>query len=357
MTLKEPLFTSGEESLLRANLIYGAIGVMVGLIISVFSTIYYNLPITGRHIFINILFSVSITLSITNSVYFFETFLKPSASNFWKYTGGFYLCNLAGMLIGTEISHLVISVLFKLPYSLLDGIVDYRFNFVVVIVVGSLLLVYQVQKTSMQSLLKSKELALARAGQLKTEAELQTLQSRINPHFLYNSLNSIASLIHEEPDKAEEMTLKLSKLFRYSINSMQESFSMVRIEIEIMQTYLDIERIRFGKRISFSVNVDPGLENVLIPRFMIQPLVENALKHGLKDVVQNGLLTVVIARVEKGIRITVGDNGVPFPEESSVGYGLQSTYDKLKLLYNEGYELRISNIPDKSVQIIIYDNP
>jgi two-component system LytT family sensor kinase len=353
--MNEFLFTSSEESLLKANLKYGSIGMVVGMIINVFTTVSYNFTISGKQVFINILFSVAITLSITNSVYLFERYLKPSVTSFWKYIGGFYFCNLAGMLIGTELSHFIISILYKFPYSFHDGMVDYRFNFFVVLVVGSLLLVYQAQKNSMQALLKTKELDLARAGQLKTEAELLTLQSKINPHFLYNSLNSIASLIHEEPDKAEEMTLKLSKLFRYSINTMLESFSTISNEIEILQTYLDIEKIRFGKRINFSVSIEQGLEDVSIPRFLIQPLAENALKHGLKDVVKNGLLSVAIASNPKGLMITVSDNGVPFPEELNVGYGLQSTYDKLKILYNENYELRISNIPDKAVQIIIYE--
>jgi LytS/YehU family sensor histidine kinase len=257
------------------------------------------------------------------------------------------------MFIGTEISHLIISWLFGKHFCFKDSIADYKFNAFVVVVVGSLLLLYKAQKINTQSLLKAKELDLAKVSQLKTQAELQTLQSKINPHFLYNALNSIASLIHEDPDKAEDMTLKLSKLFRYSINSMQESFTTVKEEIEILNTYLDIEKIRFGKRIDFKLDIAPGLDDMLLPRFLVQPLVENALKHGLKDATQDGLLTVSITGDEKTLVVTVADNGIPFPDELNIGYGLQSTYDKLELLYGEGYEIKISNVPEKSIKIII----
>jgi two-component system LytT family sensor kinase len=351
--MEDSIFTADEENLLKANAKYGLIGLAVGIIISTFSTIYDSHGISGKHVFINILFSIAITLSITNSVYLYERYLNRREIGFWKYVAGFYLCNMTGMVVGTEWSHELICLVYNIPYRFNDNIVDYKFNFFVVIVVGSLLLVYQAQKTSMRAQLKSKELDLAKAGKLRLQAELQTLQAKINPHFLYNSLNSIASLIHEAPDTAEDMTLKLSKLFRYSINTMQESFSTVNEEVEILNTYLDIEKIRFGKRINFKIIIDKGLENTAIPRFLIQPLVENALKHGLKDVAGNGLLTVRIEDAINAIEITVADNGVSFPEELQIGYGLQSIYDKLELLYQHGYEIKIRNDPAKCIKIIL----
>jgi len=342
-----------EDNILMANIKYGGLGLAVGIILTVFHGVYDAHGFSWQNAFINILFSCTITLSITNSVFVYECYLRPKTISFWKFVTGFYCCCLVGLFIGTEVSHLVIWWVFNKHFCFKDSMADYTFNAFIVIVVSSLLLVYQAQKMNMQSLLKAKELDLAKVNQLKTQAELQTLQSKINPHFLYNALNSIASLIHEDPDKAEDMTLKLSKLFRYSINSMQESFTTVKEEIEILNTYLDIEKIRFGKRIDFMLNIAPGIDDMLLPRFLIQPLVENALKHGLKDTAQGGLLKVDIATDEKNLVITVADNGTPFPDELNIGYGLQSTYDKLELLYGEGYEIKISNLPEKSIKIII----
>ncbi|MEO6979767.1 MAG: histidine kinase, partial [Mucilaginibacter sp.] len=325
----------------------------VAAILTVFHAVYDARGFSWQNAFINMLFSCIITLSITNSVFVYECFLRPKTTSFWKFVAGFYCCSLMGMFIGTELSHLIMWWVFNKRFCFADSMADYRFNAFIVVIVCSLLLLYKAQQMSMQSLLKAKELDLAKVNQLKTQAELQTLQSKINPHFLYNALNSIASLIHEDPDKAEDMTLKLSKLFRYSINSMQESFATVKEEIEILNTYLDIEKIRFGKRINFSLNVAPGLEERLLPRFLVQPLVENALKHGLKDSTIDGRLSVDIAGDEKHLIVTVADNGIPFPDELNIGYGLQSTYDKLELLYGEGYEIKISNLPEKSIKIII----
>jgi len=160
-------------------------------------------------------------------------------------------------------------------------------------------------------------------------------------------------LIHEDADKAEEMTLKLSRLFRYSINSQHENFATVKDELEIVNTYMDIETIRFGDRIEFRDEVCEEVLQELIPRFLIQPLVENALKHGLADIISNGLLILKISKQENMIVITLADNGPDFPDELRAGYGLQSTYDKLSLLYQNNYEVQLINKPEKQVKITL----
>jgi len=205
----------------------------------------------------------------------------------------------------------------------------------------------------MKAMLHEKELDLVKAKQLITQAELQTLQSKINPHFLYNSLNSIASMIHQDVYKAEDMTLKLSRLFRYSINSNHLNVALVTEEIEIVATYLDIEKVRFGDRLEFVIEVDESVINEHIPKFLIQPLVENALKHGLNDMASSGKLKISITRDGKNIMIVIVDNGKPFPAELNLGYGLQSTYDKLALLYDENYDVQIVNTPEKQIRILI----
>jgi LytS/YehU family sensor histidine kinase len=220
-------------------------------------------------------------------------------------------------------------------------------------IVGTIIYFHRLQQASMAAKLLEKELDLIKVKQLKTQAELQTLQSKINPHFLYNSLNSIAGLIHEDADKAEDMTLKLSRLFRYSINSNQENMALVTEEMEIVTTYLDIEKVRFGDRLGFVIDVCESVKNEHIPRFLIQPLVENALKHGLKDMASNGKLKISVTRDGENMMIAITDNGKPFPAELNIGYGLQSTYDKLALLYEENYQLQIINTPEKQVRILI----
>lgn len=349
---KKKIFTIKEGTLLDTNIKYGIVGVAVGTVMSLFVAAFSKSGISFRDISVNLLYSTSITLSIANVVAQYQCRFNPSNISFWKFIVGYYGCNLAGMVIGMEVANLIHSafvgftiVPFQLQY--------YRTTAVLVMVVGTLVLFYHLQKMNSEALLQAKEMDMIKLSQSKAQAELQALQSKINPHFLYNALNSIVSLIHEHPDKAEDMTLKLSKLFRYSINSSQENYCLVKDEIEILNTYLDIEKVRFGDRINFKIEVSEALDEKLVPRFLLQPLVENALKHGLKDVRENGEIRVVVKKNENKIELFIYDNGIPFPVELEAGYGMQSTFDKLQLLYKDNYDLQINNKPDKHIKISI----
>ncbi|WP_457126315.1 sensor histidine kinase [Mucilaginibacter sp. HD30] len=339
------------ESIWVWNIRYGLIGIAIGVIINIIISALNAHFSSMREMLLNILFSLFISLSITNSVFVYERYLRNCKSNLWAFIAGYYLCNLIGMVIGAELSYFIVSVIFKTHYSFLNHLQDYRFNVVIVLIVGTSMLLFRVQKVSLQNRISKTELDLVKLNQLKTQAELQTLQSKINPHFLYNSLNAIASLIHEDADKAEAMTLNLSRLFRYSLNSSQENLCTIRQEIEILETYLAIEKVRFGERIKFKIDVAEDLYEEKIPRFLLQPLVENAFKHGLNNVAEHGLLEVSIFKNSAVLEINVADNGSAFPEEMDMGYGLQSTYEKLDLIYPDNYQVQIFNQPKKQIRI------
>jgi sensor histidine kinase YesM len=355
--MKESVFKDRERSYLRSNVQYTVIGIVVGLVIVVFKSAVIGAMLPLQDTLVNIMFSVVITLSIANSMFLFEYLLIKEKGKGWILLLVYYSCNAFGMLMGIELSYLLVSFIFHVPFHFLNHYQEYRFSGVIVLVVGTIIYFYHAQKGRMETRLKEKELAMAKLVHLKTQAELQTLQSKINPHFLYNSLNSIASLIHEDADKAEDMTLKLSKLFRYSINSQQENMASIKEEIEIVNTYLDIEKVRFGDRINFMMQIAPEVKDLRIPRFLIQPLVENALKHGLNNKADHGVLQIIANRDADNISITIADNGVPFPDDINMGYGLQSTYDKLSLLYGDNYRIHISNHPQKHIKITIPANP
>ena len=342
-----------EGSLLRANIKYGIIGILVGVCLSIFLGILNTEGFKIKNALLNILFSFFITLSISNVIAIVQRYFTTEKIGFWKFVLVYYLCNLGGLFIGVELSYLIVSFIFDVKYNIANHASDYRFTTLFALIIGTVILLFHFQRVNAETALKAKEMDLVKLKQLKTQAELQALQAKINPHFLYNALNSIVSLIHEDTDKAEDMTLKLSKLFRYSINTLEENFSTVKEEIEILNAYLDIEKVRFGKRIDFTIAVEDELLNKSIPRFLLQPLVENALKHGLKDVLEQGILKVVIAKRENNIEIFIFDNGYLFPDELLDGYGLQSTYDKLELLYKNDYDLELINKPDKNIKISI----
>jgi sensor histidine kinase YesM len=198
-----------------------------------------------------------------------------------------------------------------------------------------------------------KELELSRLRELKTKAELDALQSKVNPHFLYNALNSIADLAITDGKKARKMTVALADLFRYSINYSDNSYSTVKEEVEMAEVYLVIEKIRFEDQLNCTINVDEEVKHYLVPRFILQPLIENAVKHGLKATGQMTEIELEIKKNEEGFVMIVADNGPAFPEEINPGYGVKSVYDKLELLFPGSFELHFTNTPRKQVSVQI----
>ncbi len=201
--------------------------------------------------------------------------------------------------------------------------------------------------------IREKEVEISRLREQKAKAEIQSLHSRINPHFLYNSLNSIAGLAYNDPEKTEKMALSLSDLFRYTINRKGKQISSIEEEIEMVKTYLDIEKIRFGARMSYTINIEEDLEQAQVPMYIIQPLVENAVKHGISKISGKGEVSLSVTKSGKEIIIEVADNGPDFEEGLVSGYGLQSVHDILQLTYGKKAGIVWQNEPNKSIRVNI----
>ena len=329
------------------------LGIIIGSVINIFTFIFSEFKLRFPHVMATYMFSIVISLSISNIICFARYVLSKNIKGKWFPILIYYGGCVSGMIIGTELSYILLWQIWGAPYKFLGHPDQIAFNLTIAVMVCSILFIYETKKSKYALKISQQELEVIKLKQLKTQADLQTLQSKINPHFLYNALNSIALLIHEDADKAEDMTLKLSKLFRYSINSQEENFATVQEEIEVVNTYFDIEKIRFGDRINFISKADDSVMDKHIPRFLIQPLVENALKHGLADKMSGAVLRVTIAGSGSRLILNVADNGIAFPEELNAGYGLQSTFDKLNLLYQDDYDIEFINSPEKSIRITL----
>jgi len=192
--------------------------------------------------------------------------------------------------------------------------------------------------------LKQKEINEEKLKRLKTQAELEALQAKINPHFLFNTLNSIASLITENPAAAETTVEKLAELFRYTLQKTGNTTVRLRDELDIVLAYLDIEKIRFGDRLQFSLKCDPLLDDVHVPPLLVQGLAENSIKHGISPEVLGGSIGIDASRDGDRCIITVTDSGKGFsdPVEES-GFGLRSIRERLALAYGDRAALEISS--------------
>ena len=167
------------------------------------------------------------------------------------------------------------------------------------------------------------------------KAELKALKSQVNPHFLFNSLNSISYLTVSDGFKAQEMLVKLSDYIRYSLRKEETQFTTLEDELSNLHSYLDIEKIRFEEKIKYSEEIEKGVETVRVPHLILQPLLENAIKYGVYESDTEVPIKLTVDTYEKYIRIKM-DN---YFQDSSVihkgeGIGLSNISERLKLLYN-----------------------
>ena len=184
-----------------------------------------------------------------------------------------------------------------------------------------------------ENIIRKKDLELAQMNELQKQAELQSLRAKINPHFLYNALNSIASLATSDAQKTEQMALALSDFFKYAINRDQKQLNTISEELNATRTYLEIEKVRFGDRLNFEIDCPSEFLEIQIPQLLIQPLVENAIKHGLSKITEKGIVKISLQKQGNYLQIRVYDNGPSFPEEPLTGFGIRNTQERITLLY------------------------
>jgi two-component system LytT family sensor kinase len=182
-------------------------------------------------------------------------------------------------------------------------------------------------------------------------AKIESLKSQINPHFLFNTLTSISSLIRAEPDTARTLIIRLSALLRRLLRS-HEHFVTLRDELEAIDEYLDIEVIRFGPKLRVVKDIDPDTLDLIVPSMILQPLVENSIKHGFSRKVGSGSITIRSHREHGRAVIEVEDDGMGFFAESldqpmSSGIGLANVRERLRVIYGATYQLKLSSEPGK----------
>jgi signal transduction histidine kinase len=187
-------------------------------------------------------------------------------------------------------------------------------------------------------------------SELAATAELAALRARINPHFLFNSLNSIAQLIHTDPATAEACVERLAEIFRYILRRGEKEFVPLADELQVTEAYLDLERARFGDRLVVETAVSPASLGRLIPTLTLQPLVENAIKHGLARKIGTGRLRIDAAVDDGCLVLCVGDDGLGMaaPALASIyerGLGLSSLRDRLARLYGPAHLPEITSAP------------
>ncbi|HVL68352.1 MAG TPA: histidine kinase [Vicinamibacterales bacterium] len=235
--------------------------------------------------------------------------LRPAMRR-WLMIGQYFVCGVAG----AEAARRLCAVLFR-PIEMGPPLVSWAIGASIAVIVGGVLMTVRHLRARVLS------------------NELEALQARINPHFLFNTLNSIAALIREDPQRAEAMTLQLSSLFRYTLQAPRRGLVTLEEEAVIVEGYLAIEQERLADRLRYSVNLDAPLLKLEVPALILQPIVENAVKHGIANSVRGGEVIVRGWIDEDMAEISVMNSGDGGGSAEGTGEGLENVRRRLRAAF------------------------
>jgi two-component system LytT family sensor kinase len=204
------------------------------------------------------------------------------------------------------------------------------------------------------------EMSLEEQKRLLLEARLDALQRQINPHFLFNTLNSITALVRSKPELARQMTVKLANILRALLKD-HDSYVPFREELKFTDDYLDIEVVRFGQKLRVEKEIDPDTLEILVPSILLQPLIENSIKHGLEPRINGGTVTVRSRLAGDRVHIEVADDGVGMGERPASGFrrttgagiGIKNVQERLDVLYGDRARFEVVSNPGRGTVVTI----
>jgi signal transduction histidine kinase len=273
-------------------------------------------------------------------------------------------------LLSSLLAHLLASIGFSLAYVALRSalavwqapdavafpaafrallVKSWHFNIVVYWVIGAV-----AQAFNYYEKFRDRELRASELERRLTESRLQALQMQLNPHFLFNTLHAISALMHKDVDAADSMLVRLSELLRHALEATDIQEVTLREELNFLSRYLDIERTRFGERLDVQMKIAPETLDQLVPNLMLQPVLENAIRHGIEPHARQGRIEVETRSVGETLCISVRDNGGGLPDGPLVeGVGLSNTRARMEQLYPRRHKFELRNAPGGGVEVVI----
>ena len=319
---------------IRTSFIYFGIWILIAGIHFFLLSFYYHIPfqisITDALIF-NIVYSL-LGLILWYAIRFAQP-KNPSFSTLVIYQVTFLVVLL---FVWAGSSYSLLKIIFPANFKyqdFMDNSIPWRlisgtfFYFLLVLVYYLVIYYYNLQE---------KIKAEGRLNEIVRESELNLLKSQINPHFLFNSLNSISSLTITNPEQAREMTIKLSDFLRYSVSMGNNRFSTLGKEMEHIRKYLDIEKVRFGTKLQYNFTVNEECLHCEIPVMILQPLYENAVKHGVYESTGEVTVQTTTRSVNGYLEILITNDFEPgAPSRKGTGIGLANIRERMKLIYQD----------------------
>ena len=319
-----------------------AVGSVIGFALGIYQNEFAWPTFLGSILFANV---VGVTVVVVSWVLFPRVRKLPPA------VGGalLFLALISGSLLGTAV------VVFAFPLFILrdlkQAVAIALLNGLLALVVGGVLWVYEGLRRQLKDSLREVEEIRLKKAELTVQAaraELAALQARINPHFFFNTLNTISSVLQDDPDHAEDLIMQLSELFRYTFRAAGQTVT-VQEEVDFIKQYLWIEQARFGDRLQVEFEIDPALAQIQIPGLILQPLVENAIQHGISPLAQGGTISVRAQCFNHNLHLSVTDNGAGLDPTAGTllkpEHGLDNVVKRLEVLHGSrgSFELQRTN--------------
>jgi two-component system, LytTR family, sensor kinase len=333
-------------------IIYVSFWIVLSLVQFIFFSVNFKLPISYAitdSLVTNMLFCL-----IGISLWFMVLYSNLNKNSLWNNLITHLASCVVILLIWISVSYiLIISIiqvdtvfnsmfLKSIPWRIPIGVTYY-----IIITLSYYLIIYY--ENFKENIIKEADLKT-----LLRETELKSLKSQINPHFLFNSLNSISSLTLIDPSKAHEMIIKLSDFMRYSLKRKNTEKATVGEELDNARRYLDIEKIRFGNRLKTEFFIDETCLNKLIPNLVMQPLLENAIKYGVFENTETTAIEIHINFVNEFLKIAISNSYNPgAASESGEGIGQSNIKERLRLIYNRTDLMKVTKGPE-DFQVVLY---
>ena len=252
------------------------------------------------------------------------------------------------IVICTNLISLVTDIGVDEPISSLKILIEILSNCVLVLFWNALYFTYHFFSKSRKQEINNLSLEASR-----NEIELKNLRTQLNPHFLFNSLNSIRALIEIDPSKAKTSVTTLSNLLRKSLMFGKLNLVPLSEEIEMVSNYLDLEKVRFEERLTVKWELDDQLNSFMIPPFSVQMLVENAIKHGISSLIEGGEIAIKTIKSDDEISITIENSGT-LKTEIDLGIGIENTRRRLDLQYNGKAKFHLVEKDNKVISSITF---
>jgi sensor histidine kinase YesM len=323
--------------------------ILISTLIAVFLTFT---GITTKSFIMNLIVSQSFGISFCSIIMLLLWILKPEKMSSLVFIVGMGIVagTLIGLQIGSFVLHWFFSITLKPPGKSLLQI------FILAVTFGSITTYFFYSKARIRisnEVIQEEKIKRLSSEKEALEANLRLLQAQVEPHFLFNTLSNVLSLIDTDPANGKVMLLDLIHYLRTSLSRTFPDSITLEQEIDMIKAYLNIQKIRMGERLRFRIELPDAVRHHPFPPMLLQPLVENAVKHGLEPKMEGGEIVIKVTGEANLIRIEVADTGYGFSSFQNTGVGIGNVRERMKLLYGEKGRFMLEENKPNGVRAII----